>query len=162
MVIGKQGILFLAAVMTLVVSACDTKDQKNAQDQTRYPESQGLIGVVKRGKLASFPATSIGNAFDSYSYLTKREWKTGQLPTGNLTVHFTGWIGSAQRDDKASPESGTGKALEVKFVFNQDGSFYLFSISAIDVTSDGKSDRTQLTDITGILAKIYGDKKIDL
>lgn len=158
----NQSVLSLAVLLTLTFGACDSADKAGVQDHVRNGEDQGLVGVVKNGSLINFQSKSIGNAFDTYSHLTKKEWKTGQLSTGHMTVDFTGWLGSRLRDDKDRQNGITDRGLEVKFVFNLDGSFYLFTIFALDLKSDGTVDRAQLTDISGILANIYGDKKIDL
>jgi hypothetical protein len=116
--------------------------------------------VIKNGKLANFQSITIGNAFDSYMYLTKKEWKQTSLKSGHITVEFIGWFEPGTLNDKDMKNGITGRGLEVMFVVNPDGSYYVFMVSMLEAKSDGNVDRHQLNDIAGILAKIYANTKI--
>jgi glycine dehydrogenase subunit 1 len=62
--------------------------------------------------------------------------------------------------DKDVRNGITGRGLEVIFVVNPDGSYYVFMVSMLEAKSDGNVDRHQLNDIAGILANIYANTKI--
>ncbi len=160
--------IFSSLLITLLlVSACsrdgaNTADKQNALNQAQAPGDLGLIRAIKNGKLLNFEKTSIGNAFDSYSYLTKKEWKERRLAKQPLTVDFIGWFSSDTLTDKDIKEGIAGRGLDAKFVINTDGSFYLFTISVLDATRDGGLTRERMLDIDATLKSIYANKKITL
>jgi len=80
-----------------------------------------------------------------------------QVKAGYFTVIFSGWLDQA----KALPEGVVGRGLEVVFVVNPDGSFYLFMMSALESRADGVH-RIQLPDTAAVLNDIYANKKIVL
>jgi|MudIll2142460700_1097286.scaffolds.fasta_scaffold22277_3 hypothetical protein len=167
MAISKEYILSLVIGLTLLCCACtkegsDNGDKRSGQSQGQETADAGLVKVIKNGKLANFPTASIGKAFDSYKYLIRKEWKEKQLKSGHLTVDFTGWFEPRFLDEKARQEGVTDRGLEITFVINPDGSFYLFMISALDRKSDGNVHRDRLPDTTAVLENIYANNKITL
>lgn len=162
--------LFLLSVMMtaiLPIWACtkDGADGPDKQDrekpgQQRGAPNVGLINVIKNGKLANFPSVTIGNAFGSYRYLTKKEWKQTLLKSGHITVEFIGWFEPESLNDGDMKNGITGRGLEVMFVINPDGSYYVFMVSLVEAKSDGTVYRNQLHDNAGILTKIYANSKI--
>ena len=134
--------------------------EKSAQSSGAEKENDGLVNAIKKGKLANYQSTTIGIAFDSYKYLTKKEWKSESLKSRHFTVDFTGWFGPDTLNDSDIKNGVTGKGINVKFVINTDGSYYVFMVSKIESSSDGKVSVYELQDSAGILANIYADKKI--
>ena len=160
---------------TLFAGAC-AKEGTNGPD--KQPDTQnadkskpskgaeapnlGLVNVIKNGKLANYQATTIGNAFDSYKYLTKKEWKAESLKSRHVTVDFIGWFGPDTLNENDIKDGVTGKGIDVKFVINPDGSYYVFMVSKIEAKSDGNVYGYELQDSAGILTNIYANKKISL
>jgi hypothetical protein len=143
--------------VAVVVWAC-AKEEKDTTD--KGTPDVGLVDFIKKQKLADFQATTIGNAFESYRYLTKKEWKEPELVSGHYTVDFVGWFEPAALNSEDTRNGVTGKGLEIKFVVNPDGSFYVFMVSMLEAKSDGNVYRHQQTDGTGILANVYANKRI--
>ena len=134
--------------------------EKPAQSTVAEEATDGLVNAIKKGKLVNYQSTTIGIAFDSYKYLTKKEWKSESLKSRHFTVDFTGWFGPDTLDDSDIKDGVTSKGIDVKFVINPDGSYYVFMVSKIESKSDGKIYGYELQDSAGILANIYADKKI--
>ncbi len=134
--------------------------EKPRQSNGAEAPNAGLVNVIKNGKLVNYQSTTIGNAFDSYKYLTKKEWKTESLKSRHFTVEFIGWFEPDILNEKDIKDGVTGRGLDVKFVINPDGSYYVFMVSKIESKSDGKVYGYELQDSTGILANIYANKKI--
>ncbi|MDA8104996.1 MAG: hypothetical protein M0Z71_06395 [Nitrospiraceae bacterium] len=164
----KSFLLPLAIGIILIIGACtkwgaDAPGKQNSENSVHSSAEKadvGLVGVLKKKKLANYQSTTIGNAFDSYQYLTKKQWKTASLKSGQTTIDFIGWFGSDALKDEDIKKGVTGKGLDVMFVIEPNGSFYAFMASMIESKSDGKIDRVQQIDTAGVLAKIYGNQKI--
>ena len=136
--------------------------EKSAQSSGAEKENDGLVSAIKKGKLVNYPSTTIGNAFDSYKYLTKKEWKSESLKNQYITVDFIGWFESDTLNENDIKAGVTGKGLDVKFVINPDGTYYVLMVSKIEAKADGKVYGSELQDSTGILTNIYENKKISL
>lgn len=171
MVRRKFILVSLMICLTVFVGACakegtDSLDKRNAEKPGQQSGAEttdaGLVGFIKKQKLVNFQSVTIGNAFESYKHMTKKEWKLEPLKSGHFTVDFIGWFDPGTLSDKDSKDGVIGRGLDVKFVINSDGSFYLFMISMIEAKSDGKEYRHQLNDSAGILDSIYANKKISL
>lgn len=153
---------FLVPLMIGLILFAGACSDKNAEKIGQSGTNGGLINVIKNGKLINFQSTTIGNAFDSYKYLTKKEWKVEQLKSGHFTVDFIGWFESDTLNDNDIKAGVTSKGIDVKFVINPDGSYYMFMVTKIESKSDGKVYGHELTDSAGILSNIYANKKIIL
>ena len=136
--------------------------EKSAQSSGAEKENDGLVNAIKKGQLVNYQSTTIGNAFDSYKYLTKKEWKSESLKNQYITVDFIGWFESDTLNENDIKAGVTGKGLDVKFVINPDGTYYVIMVSKLEAKSDGKIYGEELKNITDILAKIYANKKISL
>ncbi len=167
MAAGNVFYLSFVVGITLIIGACsDNPDKRNDQNsgQSGWTKTADvdLISFIKKQKLANFQSATIGNAFDSYRYLTKKEWKGEFLKSGHFTADFIGWFEKETLSDKDRRDGVTDKALEVKFVIDPSGTFYLFMISVLEVRSDGKIYRSQLSNTAAVLNNIYANRKIDL
>jgi len=140
----------------------EQKVEKPAQSNVAEEATNGLVNAIKKGKLVNYQSTTIGNAFESYKYLTKKEWKSESLKNQYITVDFIGWFESDTLNENDIKAGVTGKGLDVKFVINPDGTYYVIMVSKLEAKSDGKVYGSELQDSTGILAKIYANKKISL
>ncbi|MDA8241073.1 MAG: hypothetical protein M0Z67_11980 [Nitrospiraceae bacterium] len=161
----KLLLLLLIVGLILGAGACkkgvtDSPDKQKVEKPAAGTPNAGLIDFIKKQKLVNYQSTTIGNAFDSYSYLTKKEWKVEQQKSGPFTIDFIGWFGSDALKDEDIKKGVTGKGLDVMFVIEPNGSFYAFMASILEARNDGKIYRNQLADTAGVLAKIYGNQKI--
>jgi hypothetical protein len=163
--------VLLVSLVTVFACACAKESpkvpdklntEKPAQSTVAEEATDGLVNAIKKGKLVNYQSTTIGNAFESYKYLTKKEWKSESLKSRHFTVDFTGWFGPDTLNDSDIKNGVTGKGINVKFVINTDGSYYVFMVSKIESSSDGKVSVYELQDSAGILANIYANKKISL
>ncbi len=167
----NKSLFLILMIATLLSGACakegtDSLDKRDIENNRRHNGTEtaeaGLVAFIKKQKLVKFQSDTIGNAFDSYRYLMKKEWKETALKSRHITVDFTGWLELSALNDSDRKEGITGRGLEVKFVIEPNGSYYVFMISKIESRSDGKVSRYQQDDIAGILSRIYANKEIRL
>lgn len=138
-------------------------DKKPPEISTaEQPKDSVLIKVIKKGKLTNYKSRTIGKAFDSYKYLIKKEWQATTFKSKHVTVDFIGWFKPETLSDKDIKDGITGRGINVKFVIEPDGSYYVFMVLKIESKSDGKVYGYQLQDSAAIVASIYADKKISL
>lgn len=117
--------------------------------------------LFKDKKLANFPSASIGDAFDRYTFLTKKEWKIQRSTQNkNIYIDFIGWLDSKSIDDRAKQEGVTERGVELKFIIYPDGSFVAAMVSKLEMKNNGKRYAYPMDDLTGILTKIYANKEI--
>jgi len=156
---------------TVLAGACakngkDSPEKQNVEKRAHQVDARtpnaGLINVIKDGKLANFKSATIGSAFDSYKYLTKKDWQAAPLKSGHITVDFTGWFEPNTLNDRDVKDGVTARGLNIKFVIEPNGSYYVFMVSKLESKSDGKIYSSELQDSAGILASIYANKKISL
>lgn len=170
---ARHRFIFVTMIICLTVClcSCEKKVTDSASNQSVHKSDQhgtpdtvnaGLVDVIKNGKLVNFQSTTIGKAFDSYRYLTKKEWKASVLPSRHITVEFIGWLEPNTLSEQESKDGVKGKGINVKFVIEPNGSYYLFMVSKIETKSDGKVNGDELKDSAGILSSIYANKKISL
>ncbi len=164
-------LLLLFALVIAICSGACTKDETGSQDKHNAgPSGQptgavsttpGLVNGIKRGKLVNYPSATIGTAFESYKYLTNKEWKL-ERQSRYFIVDFIGWFEPGTLNENDIKDGVTGKGLDVKFVINPDGSYYVLMVLKIETRADGKAYRSELQDSAGVLDKIYANKKISL
>ena len=122
MEIRRYFFLPLIASVLLIGGACKQKGiespdkmkvEKPAQSTVAEKENDGLVSAIKKGNLANYKSTTIGNAFDSYKYLTKKEWKSESLKNQYITVDFIGWFESDTLNENDIKVGVTGKGIDV-------------------------------------------------
>jgi len=155
--------------ITAFVCACE-KDEKGASDKQGVEKggqravattpNAGMVDFIKSQKLAYFPSTTIGSAFDFYRHVTKKEWKASTLQSGYITVDFTGWLEPMTLNENDIKDGVTGKGIDVTFVIELGGAFYVYMVSQIEFKTDGKVSRTKALDTAAVLADIYANRKI--
>lgn len=167
----KYFLLVLVTGMTFFIVAC-SKEKMDSPDinivghsvnkDVNEPSNVGLVNVIKNGKLVDFQTATIGNAFDAYSYLTKKEWKAATLKSRHVTVDFTGWFGPETLSDKDNKDGIAARGINIKFVIEPNGSYYVFMVSKLEAKADGKIYGSELREGNTVLADIYANKKIRL
>lgn len=163
--------ILVSLIIGLIVSAgACVKEETDRSDKRKVEKpgqragaetaNTGIVEFIKKQKLVNFQSTTIGNAFDSYEYVTKKEWEAAFLQSGHVTIDFSGWFEPKTLSDNDSKDGVTGRGIVITFVIEPNGSFYAFMVSKIESRSDGKIYRYQVNDIAGMLDKIYANKKI--
>lgn len=152
-------ISLIIIILSLAFNACSKAKDEKPLKKADTPNG-GLVEVIKKGKLADFQSVTIGEAFDSYKYLIKKDWKANILKSGHVTVDFTGWFEDSELNDEDIKRGVKEKGLEVKFVIEPNGLYYAFMVSKMELISDGSILKSEYPDINGILKKIYSNEKI--
>ena len=119
-----------------------------------------MVTALKKNKLADFQGATIGEAFDSYRYLKQKEWKSEELKSGQSVVDYTGWFEARTLNDQAVKAGVAGRGLDVKFVIEASGKYYVLMISMLETRSDGTTSRYRIDNTAGILGKIYDNQEI--
>lgn len=122
-------------------------------------QAQGFIGIVASQKLPLSNTRTIGTAFDGYQYFSSREWKETRNAAGRVYVDFKGLFASTPIA-KSIKDGVSRQGVEVKFVVEPNGNFYVGMISRIDVKADGKMYLYPLEDGKKIVEMIYDNKEI--
>lgn len=113
-------------------------------------EPVSLSGIVKNQSLPAYPAMTVGKAFDSYSHLTKKQWKETHGANGTVYIDFSGWL------------DGKTLGVEVKFVIDREGVFFVGMASKLEAMTDGRVFAYPLPDVKAVLDSIYANKEIVL
>jgi hypothetical protein len=121
-----------------------------------------MTTVLKQATLSAYKDVKIGEAFEKYRYLKKKDWHETRAAAGTFYIDFTGYTPTAWFDFKAKREGISAKGIEVKFVIHSDGTYGVGMISRVEVKSDGKTYRYPLGDAKSVLDAIYANRKIDL
>lgn len=158
-------------LLALLTSGCIKKDKneqakplgedKASSNSVKEISNSDGSKIFKDKKLADFPSVSIGDAFDRYTFLTKKEWKVQSSSRGkNVYIDFTGWFDSKTIDNSEKKDGVRERGVEVKFVVYPDGSFRAAMVSKLEMKADGKRYAYPHGDLNGVLAKIYANQEI--
>lgn len=168
----RNSLLFGVLIFVSVCAGACTKDETDSSNKKNVVTSEqksgaeasnnGLIEFIKKQKLVNYPSSTIGNAFDSYKYLLKKEWKLEAQNNGKFTVEFIGLLEPKTLNDNEGKDLVTSKGIIVTFVVEPNGSFYVFMVSTFESHSNGNVSRSQVKDIAGVLADIYANRKINV
>ena len=123
-------------------------------------DNYGMDNSIKRKKLDSYPATTIGEAFNKYRYFTKSDWKVTSLPTHKTYIDFTGLFKKGFFDFITLEKGVAQQGVEIKFVVFEDGRLAVAMISKVQIMADGMVRRYPIADTKSILDKIYSNKEI--
>lgn len=128
-------------------------------DAKQADELQGFIGIVTSQKLPLSNTKTIGAAFSNYRYFKSREWKETRNSAGKVYVDFHGLF--ANEPIVTSIKDGVSRqGVEVKFVVEPNGNFYVGMVSRIDVMNDGMMLISPLGDGKKIIEMIYNNREI--
>lgn len=156
---GKR-LIFLTMVI-IVLFACSKEGQDKGVQKTRT-EEPGLVEVLKEKRLADFQSLTIGEAFDSYSYLTEKVWVTDALKSGHVIVDFRGWFKKSDLNEDDQKRGVRRKGLEVKFVIEPSGAYYVLMVSRLELISEDNIIKSEYPDIKAILSRIYSKQKVEI
>jgi len=157
--------IFLMIGVILLSGACNSDKPEINKGGDRVVEktpNASLIDFIKGQKLANFPSTTIGSAFEAYRHVARKEWRASTLQVGYITVEFTGWIEPVTLNENDVKDGVIGKGIDITFVIEPGGAFYVYLISQIESKADGKVSRTKALDTAAILSDIYANRKLNL
>ena len=130
--------------------------------ETADSEPVSLSGIVKNQSLPAYPAMTVGKAFDSYSHLTKKQWKETRGANGTVYIDFSGWLDGKTLDMYAIKNDISSRGVEVKFVIDREGGFFVGMASKLEAKTDGRVFAYPLPDVKAVLDSIYANKEIVL
>lgn len=128
-------------------------------DSSKQVGPQGFVGIVARQKLPPSDAKTIGEVFEEYRYFSSREWKETPNATGRVYVDFKGLF-EREPITKSIKDGVVRQGLEVKFVVEPTGNFYIAMVSRIDIKADGKMYLSPLEDGKKLVEMMYANKEI--
>lgn len=128
---------------------------------SRAPGSP-VLAALKNNHLGVSATKTIGEAFDSYTYATKKEWRETPTIDGPYYIDFICRLPVSALSSAALKESVVTRALEIKFAIQKDGVTYIAMARRIEIKSDGMEHTTIIepVDINRIVADIYGNREI--
>lgn len=166
---SAHGPFLLAAVLAIAVisGACSRVGPESARKngtEAQQPQGEtaggGLVAFVKNQKLVNFPSRTIGHALDHYPHLTKKEWKEVPQKSGHISVVFTGWFDLQPQRENGNANGNSGRGIEVMFLVEPSGAFYVFMVNLLEVRADGVISRHPYPDNAAVLSRIYENERI--
>lgn len=163
-------VLMIAACLSL--SACaDNSSGRPAETsggamahndgkKTADAAKRSIADALKDKTMSGYESATIGSAFDSYKYFAKKEWKETAPQHGKIYVDFIGWVDGKALDSASIKEGISARGVDVKFVINPDGSFFVVMVSKIEAKGDGKLYSYPLEDSAAVLTSIYANKEM--
>ena len=123
-----------------------------------------IADALKKKKLNAHPSKTIGEAFDSYTFASKKEWRETETKGGKFYIDYICWFDIGPLSAAALKEGVVKRGLEIKFVIHETGDAFIAMATRMDIKSDGKSYSTpiELADIEKIVAAIYENREIAL
>lgn len=125
--------------------------QKNAE--------QATIVALKNNKLVDYSQKTIGEAFGSYQFFEKKEWRETRLKGGKIYIDFIG-LNPVGAIFTKNDENLAATGVAVKFVIYLKGDFNVAMISKLEVMKDGKINAFPVEDKKQLLDAIYANKEI--
>jgi len=166
----RSTILSVLIILSVGVTACSDRKAGPAEEKKAVPspsmtvhgargqsKPQNISEILKQKTLPDFPSATIGKAFDSYGFFKKKEWRESRSG-GKIYLDFIGTL-----DAKILEVLKTNVTLQsviFKFVILDDNQFGLVMVSVDNLMKDGTIQTFAITDIKGILARIYANEEI--
>ncbi|WP_088536437.1 hypothetical protein [Geobacter sp. DSM 9736] len=164
----KIVVMFILVFAALQVGACSRNESETLTNKKGTPafhgvndtsagSSQGFVAIIKGATLADYRTATIGKATDDYRYFTRREWSETRSENGKVYVDFSGWF-----DGKRVINGLAADGVEVKFVIEPTGEFYVAMVSGLQGNAGAGITRHPLAQIKPVLESIYSNKPITL
>jgi hypothetical protein len=127
----------------------------------RVPGSP-VLAALKSNHLGVSATKTIGEAFDSYTYATKKEWRETPTTSGTYYIDFICRLPVSVLSSAALKEGVATRALEIKFAIQKDGVTYIAMARRIEIRTDGMEHTIIIepVEINRIVADIYGNREI--
>ena len=134
-------------------------DMKTAA--SAVPVSPG-VAALKNNHLDVSSTRTIGEAFDSYKYAVKKEWRETATQSGPHFIDYICWFHISPLSAVALREGVIKRGMEIKFVVHEDGETYIAMASRVDIKSDGMRYTTAIdpAEIKKNVTAIYENREI--
>lgn len=121
-----------------------------------------VLDALKDNKLEANSTKTIGQAFDSYTFVKKKEWRETPAQNGVYYIDYIGWLDVSPISSAALREGVVKRTLEIKFAIHEDGYTYIAMARRIEIKSDGMEHVTIIdpADLSKIVAAIYENREI--
>lgn len=118
--------------------------------------------IVRKKSLPDYPAMSIGKAFDSYAFMTKKKWTETRVANGTIYVDFSGWFANKSIDVDSIRKGVAAQGLGIKFVIAPQGQFFVAMVSKLEAMTNGTvvSYPVPESGFKTIFDCIYSDKEL--
>jgi hypothetical protein len=126
------------------------------------PKISPILRSLKGNHLNVNQAKTIGDAFDSYKYVSKKEWRDTTVTKGPYFLDYIGWFDVSPLSSAALREGIVKRGLDVKFVVHEDGVAYVSMVSRFEIKTDGLMYMTNYNpqEIEKIVTAIYENREI--
>jgi len=128
---------------TPVTTAPNAKFRNSEKPKLKYHTDSSSSSVspvlefLKNNHLEVSSTKTIGEAFDGYTYASKKEWRETQVPNGPFYIDYICWPEVSSTSLTAIKQGLVKRKLEIKFVIHKDGNIYIAMARRIDFKSDG-------------------------
>ncbi|HEY6872944.1 MAG TPA: hypothetical protein VI298_09490 [Geobacteraceae bacterium] len=161
--------VLLCCLASFSFAGCNKADSdatKKAGNDNAKPAAQGAdvkrdgyVGVIQGATLDKLQKNTIGGAFAGYRYFATRDWNESKTKDGKIVVDFYGQLDKVTFTDRDRSAGLIGRALDIKFVINDQGAFWIDSISRYD-NKPGGMESYAVADFGSVLPKIYANEVI--
>jgi len=159
-------LILLACLATALFTGCakvegKKKDSENTKKAARGADVKidGYVGVIQSATLDPLKSNTIGDAFAGYRYFATKQWHESKTMNGTV-VDFYGQLDSTTFSERDRSAGLAARTLDIKFVINDEGSFWIDSISRYDNKPGGRIESYTVADFGSVLPKIYANEVI--
>jgi len=117
---------------------------------------------LKNNHLEVSSTKTIGEAFDAYKHVLKKEWKETATVGGTYFIDYICELNVSPISFVSLKEGVMKRSLDIKFAIREDGTTFISMASLIDIKSDGMIYTTVIdpVDIKKIVTAIYENREI--
>jgi len=121
-----------------------------------------ILQSLKNNHLEVSSTKTIGEAFDTYKYAMKKEWRETPTKSGPYYIDYICWFNISPVSVAALKEGVVRRGMEIKFAVHEDGETYIAMASRIDIKSDGMRYTTPVDppEIKKFVTAIYQNQEI--
>lgn len=124
--------------------------------------STPFADALKKKKLNANSSKTIGEAFDSYKFVTSKEWRDTESKDNRVYVDYLCQLDVSKLSSASVKDGVVKRNLEIKFVIHENGEAYIAMATRTEIKSDGKTYTTpiKVADIPKIVTSIYENREI--
>lgn len=121
-----------------------------------------VLKSLKDNHLEVSSTKTIGEAFDSYKYATKKEWRETAVANGPYYIDYICWLDISPVSSVALKTGIVKRAMEIKFAVREDGETYISLVTLTDTKTDGMIYTTHVDPpgIKKIVTAVYENREI--
>lgn len=120
-----------------------------------------IVAVLKKARLSVDAKKTIGEAFDSYDHVSKKEWR-GTLGANSAYIDFICRIDVSPFSAANLKDDIVMRFLDVKFAIHEGRQAYVTMVSRTDLKKDGSQSTVHYepVDREKIIKAIYANQEI--